>query len=359
MMMLRQLRQLRRVVPTAPFAPRSARFSNVIDCERYVPQPILERAELVHRRRASSPSFHCPSPDFHDDSGSITEPLLRTDELCECASNIKIVTGVPEEILELFYLATPVSIENVGAAEFKRWWRSGSTHRPSETNAGQGLYMCMLENCSQREHWERAILSWRNVRSGRDCFIPGMPRYNIPNTYSNAIEMRTARLWRSFTDYPCPIDSQILRQIENDGLDNSIDMHPLGWVLRPIELQIFGHFPKVMQPQLAVGSGCDSASWYLKEILLSPDTSPARQHLIRFHHWWNDESNANALDELYKLNKSWREEIGGRTLRYSNEADPVETVLNTGLCAVSGIGLVFRGSLVSNGVADDASSLAR
>ena len=281
------MRSLCRVIPT-PAVLRSAQScsarTNHNNC--YVPQPILERAELVRRRRATAPS----AVEFHEKT---TEPLLRTAELREAASNIRVITGVPEEILELFYRATPVSTGNLPAAEFKAWWHAIDMQNGiMPSNAGLQLYNGMLHSCSQRRHWERTILSWSSVRRGSDCFVPGLPRFSIQQAQMDAIKKRTVRQWYEVGEYPHPLDSAMIRQLEQDNLHKSMDMHPLGWILRPIDLQVFGHFPSGAEPP-PVRFGT-SAHWFLHQIVSAPATSPARQNLIRFHSWWN--LNPNALD---------------------------------------------------------------
>ena len=111
-------------------------------------------------------------------------------------------------------------------------------------------------------------------------------------------------------------------------------VHPLSWVVRPIDLQVFGHFPSAMQSTNAMQS-----RRYLCDVLSAPDTNPARQNLIRFQTWWNDASNSNALDELAGL---------------KGEAAGV-----FGLTSVRGIGDVYEAALLTHGAADDLLALSR
>jgi hypothetical protein len=67
-------------------------------------------------------------------------------------------------------------------------------------------------------------------------------------------------------------------------------MNP-NWLVGVDELQAVGHFPALRHDQRK----------YFVEILTYGPQNPARQHLITHHEWWNDEENANALDELKRV----------------------------------------------------------
>ena len=275
---------------------RARQLSTAADHGKFVPPAILERAEFVRRRRAAAPAEH-------DDCFPAT-PLLRTEELRECARNIHTVTGVPGDIVELFYRTTPI----MGFDWIQFDWDPTS-------QSGTPLW--------QREQWEKAVLSWRSVSSGSDCFIRGLPRFSIPKTHATIIE------WHSM---------QVARRLGSNATrrrDSELErVHPLSWVVLPIDLQVFGHFPSAMQSTNAMQS-----RRYLCDVLSAPDTNPARQNLIRFQTWWNDASNSNALDELAGL---------------KGEAAGV-----FGLTSVRGIGDVYEAALLTHGAADDLLALSR
>ena len=105
---------------------------------------------------------------------------------------------------------------------------------------------------------------------------------------------------------------------------------PASLVLSPTELRAHAYFPNIISPkewEVNLESGSSgmldrrlfgfhpkglfgfhllegrrpSKLWYLKSLLADLASEPC-QHLIRFAHWWNNEDNSNALDEIMPPN---------------------------------------------------------
>jgi hypothetical protein len=75
------------------------------------------------------------------------------------------------------------------------------------------------------------------------------------------------------------------------------------WLVSVPELQAAGHFPALTRRQRED----------ITYILALDAECPVRQHLITHREWWNNEENANALDELYWAAALWYD---GRTTAY-------------------------------------------
>ena len=189
----------------------------------------------------------------------------------------------------------------------------------------------------------QTIKTWRAVDRARDVFIAGLRNFNTTEAYEKVVYEKCfpgicvmSRVTRGFRS-----SGQIISALQNVGIDSPLKLSRLegkaledvqarlqanhrrgsrlvhkivpdlvkaaqngisgldservrrrlqdGWWLVSVpELQAAGHFPALTRRQ-RVDIG----------LILGLDAEcPVRQHLITHHEWWNDEENANALDEL-------------------------------------------------------------
>ena len=205
-------------------------------------------------------------------------------------------------------------------------------------------------HCSDRQ----TIETWSAVTRARDVFITGLPNFNTTEAYEKVAydRLRPCGVVRpdlrmAVSGFRC--SGQIVSALQNAGIDSTLKLsrlegetleevrarlqanHRRGsrlvhkivpdlvkaaqealaletaqkafekipesrrWYLDPSwflvsvpELQAAGHFPALTPRQRA----------YIVRILALDAECPVRQHLIAHHEWWNDDENANALDEL-------------------------------------------------------------
>ena len=119
--------------------------------------------------------------------------------------------------------------------------------------------------------------SWNKITKGGDIFIPGLPKFDIMQAYASLVldEARARSVGWPF------------------------------WLVGVDELQAVGHFPALRHDQRKH-----------IVIILALDSCPVRQHLITYHEWWNNEENANALDELNRMATRW---YAGRPSRWVSD----------------------------------------
>lgn len=171
-------------------------------------------------------------------------------------------------------------------------------------------YLCMEEDDwrmrASLEHAEKKLESWGGITKGRDIFIPGMKAFDIMQAYAQLVppvnedEEGEDEHWEEYeNEYEYEVESENEYEYESEkyrlvrtavGYVGSSFYLP-NWLVSAGELQAVGHFPALRHGQRK----------YIGEILAFDSQNPARQHLIAHHEWWNNDENANALDELKRV----------------------------------------------------------
>ena len=167
-------------------------------------------------------------------------------------------------------------------------------------------YLCMEEDdwrmSASLEHAEKKLESWGGITKGRDIFIPGMKGFDIMEAYAHLVHpacIQRGRVppdehWEEYeNEYEYEYES------EEDPWDRGRTVvgtvgetfYLPNWLVGVDELQAVGHFPAL----------CHDRRKYIVAILALDPECPVRQHLIAYHEWWNNDENANELDELKRM----------------------------------------------------------
>ena len=136
-------------------------------------------------------------------------------------------------------------------------------------------------------HPKVAIMeSWVGITKGGDIFIPGLPKFDIMQAYATlvpTVNEVSIDLWGRWCAKQAKLEERGFSYLTRK-------MNP-NWLVSVHELQAVGHFPALRHDQRK----------YIVETLTAGPQNPARQHLINHHAWWNNDENANALDELKRM----------------------------------------------------------
>ena len=124
----------------------------------------------------------------------------------------------------------------------------------------------------EKRHALEKVKSWDGITKGGDIFIPGLPKFDIMQAYATLmLDDARANGW----EWPF-------------------------WLVSVGELHAPGHFPAIRLERTRHQLECGYPPTLIRILTAGPQ-NPARQHLINHHAWWNNDENANALDELKRM----------------------------------------------------------
>ena len=308
---------------------------------------------------------------------SLPTPLLSTPVLIEAANNLGAITGVEPNCLEELARLTELSSEQKhgdvvdvvdngkvltvvfgSAMEFGNGAGRGLQTRDVLFPATDSSYRLhrlgpQVDVRHSRMSAVNKIMTWADVKRGRDVFLAGLPTFHIGEAVDAILEARRTFVptWLTSKDSANAIN--VLRTLECLKLtaeqlrrdhdimvrkielgedrgfgattDNQADpililqqssQLPL-WVFSTHEIRSYGHFPALRQNPEALRR--------VHNILESGHESPPCKHLVRFATFWGDVDHVDVLDELEAAAdwyRAWRHNSSPETSRRWSEGWP-------------------------------------
>jgi hypothetical protein len=176
------------------------------------------------------------------------------------------------------------------------------------------------------------VMSWADIKRGRDLFVPGLSSFNIPNAVNAVFEFHQVQVQSLLDLKPWTLDPDILCSRGLDARDLNVEewrakelsiwMSVSVCIINPHTLRTFGHFPALKADQEDIPRFITGAlrhayyvdhdrephfnhrtlswsSWETVSRVLAMDReSPPFKHFVRYAAWWVDPANAHVLDEL-------------------------------------------------------------
>ena len=270
--------------------------------------------------------------------------LLNTPELLTAADRMEAVTGISASLLEELNdsLATLAIIDSscipLLRCDTVELLQLFIPSRP----VGLAFYYPETGARGIQRELANTVMSWADIKRGRDLFVPGLSSFDIPNAVNAVFEFQDQvptlldPLW-TFDPELSYLKSQVsARELNGEewrAKELSIWMSVSVCIITPHTLRTFGHFPALLPrrsvhdqediitgpPRFITGAlrhadayaDADDryprfnhrtlswSSWEtVSRVLLMDRESPLFKHFVRYAAWWVDPANVHVLDEL-------------------------------------------------------------
>ena len=267
--------------------------------------------------------------------------LLNTPELLTAADRMEAVTGISASLLE--ELNDSLAVIDSSCIPLLRCDTVGLLQlftRPWGQNPEMGAREIQTELAN-------TVMSWADIKRGRDLFVPGLSSFNIPNAVNAVFEFHQVQVQSLLDPKPWTLDPDILCSWGLNARDLNVEewrakelsiwMSVSVCIINPHTLRTFGHFPALPMFRSVHDQDNDQEyinerfiTWALRHAYDSSDEDPDRpryprfnhrtlsrsswetvsrvlamdresppfKHFVRYAAWWVDPANAHVLDEL-------------------------------------------------------------